>query len=72
MLDAARLGDFGRKLSSHIRQEERELFEGMQQRMTAEELSALGTALDQVLEPASDACIIPSEATRLKPRRQGP
>lgn len=68
-LDNASLGQFGKNLSVHIRKEERELFEGIQQRMTVDELSALGTALNEALLPASDACIIPTETTRLKPRR---
>jgi hemerythrin-like domain-containing protein len=55
-------------LSAHIRKEERQLFEGMQKLMTPDELATLGAALDQALADISQACISPSEATRLRPR----
>ena len=48
------------KLASHIRKEERELFEGMQKLMGPEELSAVGAALQQSLADASNACILPN------------
>ncbi len=57
------------KLASHIRKEERELFEGMQRLMTPEELSAVGAALQQALTDASNACILPTAATRLRPKQ---
>jgi hemerythrin-like domain-containing protein len=57
------------KLASHIRKEERELFEGMQKLMGPEELCALGVALQRSLAEASDACIIPNAATRLRPKQ---
>jgi len=55
-------------LSAHIRKEERQLFEGMQKRMTSDELATLGTALDHALADASQACILPTEATKLRPK----
>ena len=57
------------KLASHIRKEERELFEGMQKLMKPEELSAVGVALQQSLTDASNACILPNAATKLRPRQ---
>jgi hemerythrin-like domain-containing protein len=57
------------KLASHIRKEERELFEGMQKLMKPEELSAVGAALQLSLSDASNACILPNAATRLRPRQ---
>jgi len=56
------------KLASHIRKEERELFEGMQKLMKPEELSAVGVALQQSLAEASMACILPNAATKLRPK----
>jgi hemerythrin-like domain-containing protein len=56
------------KLASHIRKEERELFEGMQKLMQPEELSAVGAALQGSLAEASNACILPNAATRLRPK----
>jgi hemerythrin-like domain-containing protein len=68
-LDRQSLGRFAEKLPQHIRKEERQLFEGMQKVMSAQELDALGAALDAALQDASEACILPNEATRLRPKR---
>jgi hemerythrin-like domain-containing protein len=68
-LDQQALGQFGGKLSHHIRKEERQLFEGLQKVMSSEELDVLGAALDEALKNASEACIVPNEATRLRPKR---
>jgi hemerythrin-like domain-containing protein len=57
------------KLASHIRKEERELFEGMQRLMSPEELSLVGVALQESLTGASNACILPTAATRLRPKQ---
>jgi hemerythrin-like domain-containing protein len=56
------------KLASHIRKEERELFEGMQKLMPPEQLSAVGAALQQSMAEASKACILPNASTRLRPK----
>jgi hemerythrin-like domain-containing protein len=68
-LDMAALGDFGIKLAAHIRKEERQLFEGMQKSLGAEELGAMGVALERALAEASQVCAVPSEATRLRGRQ---
>ena len=68
-LDSKALQNFATSLSVHIRKEERMLFEAMQKAMSPGELAALGAKLDAALADASKACIIPSEATRLKPRQ---
>lgn len=57
---------FAAKLSAHIRKEERRLFERLQQLMTAEEMTAMGVALEEALEQALTSCVLPSEATRLR------
>ncbi len=57
------------KLASHIRKEERELFEGMQSLMTPEELSTVGAALQQALAEASHTCTLPNAATKLRPKQ---
>jgi hemerythrin-like domain-containing protein len=62
------LQGFADALSRHIRREERELFEAMQRFMTADELTRLGTALETALSEAPGACLIPTEATRLRPK----
>jgi len=61
---------FADRLSRHVRKEERELFESMQRRMSVDELAALGRALETALNDASNACLIPTEATRLRPKTQ--
>ena len=65
-LDQQSLANFGEKLAQHIRKEERQLFEGMQKVMTSQALAALGAALDTALQNASQACMLPSEATKLR------
>jgi hemerythrin-like domain-containing protein len=65
------LKNFAEKLSAHIRKEERQLFERMQQVLSAGELAAIGKALEAALANSSQACIIPSEATRLRPKTSG-
>jgi hemerythrin-like domain-containing protein len=67
-LGADALTAFGETLSSHIRKEERQLFESVQRLVSAQELAALGPVLDRELADASNACILPSEATRLRPK----
>ncbi|HVO81387.1 MAG TPA: hemerythrin domain-containing protein [Terriglobales bacterium] len=67
-LDSTGLRSLAEVLSGHIRKEERQLFEGMQGRMTPDELAAMGALLERDLARASDACILPTEATRLRPK----
>jgi hemerythrin-like domain-containing protein len=68
-LHAAGLQALVEKLASHIRKEERELFEGMQRLLKPEELSLVGAALRHSLAEASQACILPTAATKLRPRQ---
>jgi hemerythrin-like domain-containing protein len=68
-LDLASLRGLGVELAAHIRKEERQLFEGMQKRMPAEDLASMGSALERALAAASNACLLPGEATRLRARR---
>jgi hemerythrin-like domain-containing protein len=67
-LDEKSLAVFVEKFAQHIRKEERQLFEGMQKVMSVEELTLLGARLNEALKDASQACIIPNEATRLRPK----
>jgi hemerythrin-like domain-containing protein len=61
---------FAQQLSAHIRKEERQLFERMQQLMNAEELAALGTRLEVALKDAVKSCALQSEATKLRPKKE--
>lgn len=60
---------FAGRLSSHIRKEERDLFERLQALVSKEELSALGEKLENALKSVTDSCILPHEATRLRPKK---
>ena len=62
-MNQGELESFAELLSSHIRKEERELFEGMQTRMRPEELKSLGNELESALSGAAQAC-------QLSPRRE--
>lgn len=59
------LRSLGGTLSQHIRKEERQLFEGLQGKLSAADLSAMGDALDRSLPETSQMCLLPSEKTRL-------
>ncbi|HEX4784073.1 MAG TPA: hemerythrin domain-containing protein [Candidatus Sulfotelmatobacter sp.] len=63
----ADLSAFAGCMSGHIRKEERQLFERLQELMDEKELSALGQSLELALKDAAQSCILPSEATRLRP-----
>lgn len=58
VMDAAELGQFTHLLSSHIRKEERRLFEQMQKLLSPTELGVLGTQLERILQGAVQACRI--------------
>jgi hemerythrin-like domain-containing protein len=58
---------FAEQLSSHIRKEERQLFERLQQVMSPSEMTELGVKLERALQDAAPSCILPNHATRLKP-----
>src|SRR6267378_8698413 len=61
-LSAKNLLAFAQSLSSHIRKEERQLFERMQELLRPEELGALGASLEIALKGAVDTCILPTPA----------
>lgn len=61
--------DLAARLSAHIRKEERQLFEQLQERMSVEEMTSVGRALDAALKDSEQACILPTQATRLKSAR---
>ena len=63
-MSAADLSEFAQRLSTHIRKEERQLFERMQELMSQGELARLGQGLEEALKEASQACALPANATR--------
>jgi hemerythrin-like domain-containing protein len=60
---------FAQHLSTHIRKEERQLFEQLQQSMSPEELTELGAQLEAALKYAPQSCILPSQTTKLRPEK---
>jgi hemerythrin-like domain-containing protein len=59
----------GQLLSTHIRREERQLFERMQQLLSNEELGRLGSKLQSALKDTEESCLLPSQTTRLRPTK---
>lgn len=68
-MSEASLSALGQRLSTHIRKEERQLFEGLQQVLSQEELAVMGRQLDEALANAAQTCIVPTDATGLKPSK---
>ena len=68
-LSAEELSRLAQQLSAHIRKEERQLFERIQKLMDAAELAQLGEKLERALKDADPACLLPNEATRLRPTK---
>jgi hemerythrin-like domain-containing protein len=67
--DQADLQRFAARLSGHVRKEERQLFQEMQARMSAEDFEELGAKLEPILAQASEVCFLPNEATRLRGKK---
>jgi len=61
------LNALAQRLSAHIRKEERQLFEGLQEKLSREHLSKLGERLDAALKDTPQVCLRPNEITRLRP-----
>jgi hemerythrin-like domain-containing protein len=60
---------FAQHLSAHIRKEERQLFERLQQLMSHEELAKLGVQLEDALKDTAQSCTLPSQTTKLRPKK---
>lgn len=68
-MTAADLSGFGVRMSDHIRKEERQLFERLQELMNPDELGLLGRDLEEALKDAADACLLPTDVTGLRPAK---
>lgn len=66
-LSAEEIKAFARRLSDHIRREERQLFERLQQLINPEEFAVIGGKLDEALKGADESCALPP--TRLPPTK---
>ncbi|HEY6369111.1 MAG TPA: hemerythrin domain-containing protein [Candidatus Sulfotelmatobacter sp.] len=65
-MTATELSAFGQRMSTHIRKEERRLFERLQELVSAEGLALLGARLDEALKDAAHACALPADANKLR------
>jgi len=70
-LNAPALRDFTENMSAHIRKEERILFEGLQQKLSSEELAAMGIALEKALAGAAQACALPNAVIKSAAEQKG-
>jgi len=63
-MSGGEIAEFAQGLSAHIRKEERQLFERVQDLMSEVDLAAMGQRLDQVLRDAEQACILQAKSPR--------
>jgi hemerythrin-like domain-containing protein len=63
-MSGGEIAEFAQGLSAHIRKEERQLFERVQELMSEVDLAAMGQRLDQVLRDAEQACILQAKSPR--------
>jgi hemerythrin-like domain-containing protein len=68
-MSAESLPAFAQQLSNHIRKEERQLFERLQQLMSKTDLATLGIHLEEALKEAAQSCIVPNQTTKLRARK---
>jgi len=66
MMSAQDLLAFAQRLATHIRKEERKLFERMQAQMGPDQLETLGIALEEALKDIARTCMLPTETTRVR------
>ena len=65
-LSGTEISEFARRLSEHIRKEERQLFERLQELMSPEQIAEMGLALKDALKETEQICVVPSKRARKK------
>ena len=65
-MSSSEIAEFAQGLSAHIRNEERRLFEKLQEVMDERELAAMGQKLEDALKEAQKNCILPAKSSREK------
>jgi hemerythrin-like domain-containing protein len=65
-LSSEGLSDFAKQLSGHIRKEERQLFERLQELLDSEQLAVIGSALGEALKDNIHACNLANGTTQLR------
>jgi hemerythrin-like domain-containing protein len=57
-MSAVEITEFARRLSGHIRKEERQLYERLQQLMNGDQLIVIGQEVERALKDAEQACAL--------------
>src|SRR5579859_4561845 len=70
-MSAHDLTSFARTMSAHIRKEERQLFECLQELMTQEEFATVGRDLENALKDAVEMCSVTTGTTKLRSKKSG-
>ena len=65
-MSVTELPAFAQCMSAHIRKEERQLFERIQELINQDELALLGRQLEVALTDAAQACALQADANRLR------
>lgn len=60
-MSAGEIAEFAQGLSAHIRKEERQLFERLQQVMDEGELAVMGHKVEEALKEAEQSCSLPAK-----------
>jgi hemerythrin superfamily protein len=63
-MSGGEIGEFAQGLSAHIRKEERQLFERLQEVMDEGELAVMGHYVEEALKEAEQSCGLPAKSTR--------
>jgi hemerythrin-like domain-containing protein len=65
-MSGGEITEFAQGLSAHIRKEERQLFERLQEVMSEGELAVMGQKLEDALKETEQSCILPARNPREK------
>jgi hemerythrin-like domain-containing protein len=63
-MSSGEIAEFAQGLSAHIRKEERQLFERLQEVMNEGELALMGRKLEDALREAEQSCSLPTRSPR--------
>jgi hemerythrin-like domain-containing protein len=63
-MSGGEIAEFAQGLSAHIRKEERQLFERLQEVLSEGDLAAIGQNLQDALKEAEQSCILPAKSPR--------
>lgn len=64
-MSSSEVSAFAQRLSAHIRKEERQLFEQLQEMMNEQELALMGERLEKGLKEAAQICVMPVKSQQV-------